>query len=430
MREHILILLVFLLIAGCATTMLQDTQVEQNRKAFFESVRNGDLNKVNEFLLSGIAPDTTDEGGLTALHEASRLGYTEIVQLLVGKGANVNLRMEQVGFTPLLLAIENIKIVRFLIENGADVNAKDDILGITPLQYAVASGNKEITELLLASGADVNSKEKAFDTTSLHSAVTEGHTEIVELLLANGADTDTKDNMFCRTPLHYAIMEEREEIAKLLIDSGADTTIKDINGHTPFLYAKYCNQNNIVKLLEELPGSSVGKFDAELIEAVGKRTLDEIKKLLAQGADVNARDTMGVSPLHFAAARGDKEIAEHLISKGANVNAVDNIWKNTPLHTAARFGRSNIIEVLVSKGADLNAKYISGHTPLHVAAIEGNSEALKTLIIKGANINSQDKAGKTPLDWAIECKNEDVEKLLRSHGALTGEELKEKAQEK
>jgi cytohesin len=99
--------------------------------------------------------------------------------------------------------------------------------------------------------------------------------------------------------------------------------------------------------------------------------------------------------LHNAADKGRKEVADLLIAKGANVNAVGDLFGGTPLHAAAFGDHKEIVELLIAKGADVNAKVASGFNK-----------------------------GMTPLDLAIDFKKPEIGDLLRKHGGKTGAELK------
>jgi cytohesin len=166
-------------------------------------------------------------------------------------------------------------------------------------------------------------------------------------------------------------------------------------------------------------------FAGPIHDAAENGDLAGVQAELDKGANVNRRYG-GMTPLHFAADGGHKEIAELLITKGVDVNA-KNEWGGTPLHYAAYWGSKEIAELLLAEGADVNAKGKDGWTPLHKAAYYGHKEIVGLLLTKGADVNAKGEGGlnqgKTPLDWAIDFKHTEIAALLRKHGGNTGEEL-------
>jgi len=153
-----------------------------------------------------------------------------------------------------------------------------------------------------------------------------------------------------------------------------------------------------------------------LLQATEKGDIREMERLIAAGAEVNAKDSNGRTPLHTAATYGQKEVAEQLISKGADVNAKDSSGE-TPLHEAAYRDNKEVAALLISKGADVNAKDSSGETPLHKAAYVGTKEVTELLISKGADVNAKDSSGETPLHMAAFSDQKDIAELLISKGA-------------
>jgi ankyrin repeat protein len=137
-----------------------------------------------------------------SIHKAARAGHIEAVKQHIASGTDVNAKNGD-GYTCLHLTLGRHKeVAELLINKGADVNVKLPG-GWTPLLWAVINGLKEVAELLIASGADVNWKDKNGGTL-LHRAALEGHKEIVKLLIAEGADANAKTKRG-ETPLDAAI---------------------------------------------------------------------------------------------------------------------------------------------------------------------------------------------------------------------------------
>jgi len=147
--------------------------------------------------------------------------------------------------------------------------------------------------------------------------------------------------------------------------------------------------------------------------------------------------------LRKACKKGDIEAVKQHLAAGADVNA-GGVFGKTPLHLAALKDNKEIAELLIANGADVNAKQaVEGETPLHLAAWDGHKEIAELLIVNGANVNVRDKGsgrlvgrGRTPIDlaillsqssqsgWDLRAACKETADLLRKHGGKTGEELK------
>jgi ankyrin repeat protein/beta-lactamase regulating signal transducer with metallopeptidase domain len=146
------------------------------------------------------------------------------------------------------------------------------------------------------------------------------------------------------------------------------------------------------------PPKAETNSDQTLHQAAAAGDKEQVQKLLAQGADIHAKDKDGRTPLHSAAWYGRKDVAAVLLAQGANINEADGSGQ-TPLHLAANFDGKLLSEFLLAQGAQIDARDNAGNTPLHAAADlpEVGKDLLELLIAKGADVKARNDAGQTPL---------------------------------
>ncbi|XP_046983193.1 ankyrin repeat and SOCS box protein 2-like [Schistocerca americana] len=164
----------------------------------------------------------------------------------------------------------------------------------------------------------------------------------------------------------------------------------------------------VIKYNKNLSEENRGR---RLIQAANRGAVEELRALLAAGADVGVQDAAGATALHCAAMGGHVEAVRFLVENGAPVDARCGI-QNTPLHTAASFGLTAVVRVLAAFSADLNARNVDGWTPLHRAAFFGHSEVAVALLEAGANRAARNDSGATPLHIARKKNHQELVELL------------------
>lgn len=166
-----------------------------------------------------------------------------------------------------------------------------------------------------------------------------------------------------------------------------------------------------------LPLPAVAAADAPLVRAVKTGNLAEVRALIRQKADVNARDADDSTPLHWAVQQGSRELVDLLLASGADVNTRTR-YGIAPLTLACTNGHDSMVERLLAAGADPNVANADGATALMTCARTGNVNALRALVAKGAKVNDAERyKGQTALMWAAAENNADAVRLLIEVGA-------------
>ena len=354
--------------------------------------------------------------GGTPLHHAVRKNELPIIEVLLNAGADVDAR-DTAGDTPLHEARSaDPTIVRTLLAAGADVNALNRDLD-TPLhEWARFNSDQSVVlaQILIDAGADVKARQR-HDDTALHFAARRDALPVIEVLLEAGADVDAR-NYYGETPLHEAASVYPNLAAiEALIAAGADPQARNAAGETPLHRAR--NPAVIEVLLAT--GADVDARDNEgetpLHEAAGSGVANQavmIEALLAAGADLEARDEDGNTPLHSVlesdvdvvltelpaeleprAVGWIMESVDFLIKAGANLEA-RNGEGNTPLHLAANYiYGANGVPYGYSRAASKFNPFGSHWTEgLHAG------DAIRALLAAGADPRVRNGEGQTPCD--------------------------------
>ena len=447
-------------VVACAAC--QDLGKIPDAEGIYRSAARGEIEKVKQFLASDPKlVSTAGPKGLAPLHYAAMYGQKEVAEILIARGAGVNQPDNEplvTGRTPLHYAAlgGHKDLVELLLAKGADVHPMANSEDPPPLAMAACSGNTEVVQLLLKHGANADAFPAMGGWGSvLYIAVSSGQKDMVQMLLKNGADCNHADNEV-GTPLQVAVQSGGMEMVELLLQKGAEVNAPGAGGNTLLHTAVYCNRKDLAEmLLAKGADPNIGNDKdltplyeairlghheiAELLRAKGGKCIPSKRRkdypllfaavrtgqrqlvecLLSDGANINEKGHWGETALGLASGAGYSDIVELLLSKGADVKAIE-FGRDTPLHHATT---AEVVELLVAHGADVNARNHFERTPLHSAAEREDAaiseEIVGALIAKGADVNAKDNLGTTPLDVALGKNHQTVAELLRQHGAVS-----------
>ena len=200
----------------------------------------------------------------------------------------------------------------------------------------------------------------------LHQAVSAQDIEGTRTLMTPSQELNERDSGGM-APIHFAVLEGRVELVKMLLHGGADA--------------------NIV----------VDSSNADVAHYVSLHQF---------------------SPLHIAANRDSLDVADLLITWGANINqATDD--QRSPLHIAAGKGNQHLARLLIANGADVNARDFEGYTPLHSAACFGRLAVIEVLLANGADVTASGDDGRSAYDCAVDRNQPRIVSYLERIGITT-----------
>jgi ankyrin repeat protein len=286
-----------------------------------------------------------------ALYYSSVQGYEDVVCILIGAGANVNIQCD--GKTALEAASRSghAKIVSMLLDAGADHGYA--------LYHSSVRGYEDVVCILIGAGADVN--KKCYGETALESALHSGHTKVVKMLLDAGAYDDYT--------LHEASSKGYEDFVRILIRAGANVNTES-RGETALKAASRSGHAKIVKILLD-----AGAYDDyALNEASGKGQEDVVRILIGAGANVNM-EHHGKTALETASYCGHAKVVKTLLDAGADVDGQS-------LYFASRWGHEEVVRLLIEGGTDVNLKF-AGQTAIDRAMHYGHAAVVDMLLHAG-----------------------------------------------
>lgn len=418
----------------------------------------------------------------SALDLSVRGGNTEIFEMIVGHGADVN-SQDSDGVRALYLAALNDQavMVDILVNAGADVGARaHGRQNRTALHVACAEGSSRAVQALFMRGASRFMLDSGYRT-PLHLAAWNGDVETVKTLLAWGSTPAS-----CSTAHEYKLtaLEEASRwghvgalramcdcvVAKTggadaissavsiaakwnqtraidaLVEAGGDVNAERRAGGTPIHYAAETGSSDAIAALAwhgaDVNDSGGPRYEVYRNKFLGRRRsalhtaaffgwAKAVEALLVAGANPAYRCHYGddfLRPIDIASEEGNVEVMRLMIKYGVDVDLADPCKGKTALHVAAEFDKTEAIGVLAEAGCSLGLTDENGLTPLHACAVNTSCAAIAALTVAGADVNAVGAGGVTPLHLAsARADRLDAAKALLAAGAETAPRNNENA---
>jgi len=377
--------------------------------------------------------------GMVPLHYIARMGYIGYLSFALERNANVNMQNAS-GSTPLHEAARsgNVPVMETLLNHGAEINTQDasgnSVLHIAfPPEAHLAALN-----LLLARGANPNLRDD-HGASPLHVAVTLNRPEnVIAALLSAGTDVSIRD-VEGKTALYLAVENHRVDLIPLLLSYGSDIFAADNNGITPFKRALQENDSLVLAMIDPetvVQRDSAGNSMLHItIRAGGNVSVLTTVLEYSSSTLINARNYAGDTSLTIAVRQNQRAGGELLLSRGADIFAVNadgesplslsfpprgrdaselRRWMltpqtlssrdglgNTPLHYVAGWRLDQWIPLLVEMGAATEASNATGETPLFTAVRHDSPSTIRVLVDNGSTLAARDTLGNSALHAAV-----------------------------
>ncbi|XGW04309.1 hypothetical protein V3C99_015459 [Haemonchus contortus] len=383
----------------------------EDRVALHYAAETMDLEVFKKILESDLTLlDCEDKNGHTPLLMAVMNGRTDLVELLLSKGANINHR-DRDGHSAVHWAVVcgQLDMLNFLISKGADIEAPDS-LKAAPLHYATAIEDISaelalaVLHTLIKGGAIPNCRDMD-DRTPILWAASNGNLEAMHSLKQAGGDLEAVDRDRLGV-LHCAASHGYHETIDFFMEAASHPAVdqRDRAGHSALFYAV-----------------TYGHYEAA-------------KHLLDYGANPNHQDNRLRTPSHCAAAKGQMRMLKLLKQYNASFE-IQNYRGDLPIHEAVQSGSRDVVEWLLAlHPSTVNAASHEGRTCLHLAAAQGNLEMVILLCTKGCFVNPlMLYKGNlyTPLDLARRKNHQVVvDYLSKKHEAKAAADFPESEREK
>ena len=384
-----------------AFLLLDNLETQTRISAVADTLANLETKRSGHHKIESLYRETVDKvNTLSELHLCARGNDAEkAVELVLNDGLDIN-TPALCNRTPLLWASlsSSGEFIETLIDLGANVNAQRSDDKVTPLILSADCNNFLAVNLLLDHGADANIAS-ADGNSPMHRAVSNGFFDIAKRLVEKGSDVNLQ-NKEGITPLFLGVKNKHEQLIKLLIENEADVSIGYKENSTERFYLVRGKERGraawhyvLVKkhllglFLKRVKGGrvNVAEFGDILQSGWGKDPPKGTTNKILKKYDFQFKKIPGVTLLHIASEQiNESEIIDLLVKSGANVNARD-AEGFTPLHMAAIHGNLKIVKKLVDLEADVNIITTDGKNAAELAHLNEELEIEEYLESKMAS---------------------------------------------
>lgn len=285
----------------------------------------------------------------------------------------------------------------------------------TALLDAISKSEVGNVQRLLEGGADPMALAEGHAELPLEAAAKLGNAEIIKALLLHGAVADSAQGP--HKPLWLALQGQHDDAAAVLVKGNARFQDLPMDSTMAFEFAAF---NGLDRCLNEMlrlgADPNLRQGDGFLIHRAALDSNTELLvALIGHGAEKEALDSTGNTPLLVAAAAGEIAAVEILLQAKANPDA-QNHSGECALHYAVIRGQADVVGLLLANKAEISLGNKVGETALHLAVIHGHLDLARLLLEQGAQVNARTKYGATPARISFELDNEPMTELLAQQG--------------
>lgn len=414
-----------------------EKRTHDSRTYIYWAAYAGQTGIVKHLLEKGaIIKGIKDSHGNTPLTFAASAGQKnpEVYELFEKYGIKLTEEYNENGVSILFLIapyLETEEELTYLESKGFDILKKDPN-GNTLFNHAARKGNVDFLKLLITKGISATAINNDGGNAMLYASMgmrgSPYDIKTFQYLESLGVNANVVGDQG-RNPLHaIAYKSQDEALLNYFINKGVDVSLQDNDGATPFMNAASGNNLNVVELLYAFAKADLEKKDNEgqtaLTKAVNRNKPDVVQFLISKGVNVNTIDNEGNTLAYYLLNTYDVDEPlefetklELLKGKGLSLLEKQHNQK-TLLHIATERNDINALKRLASFKIDVNARDSDGYTALHIASMKAkNDDILKYLIANGADVTIKTTFDETAYDLASEnellLKNKSILNYLK-----------------